>query len=213
VEGEDTLDLFIVRRGSLVVERALPDGTQRALAHLVCSPEAPCIIGEMASLGAARRTATVRAVGSCHALHLQPAHLDAIIAGFPGLTRLLCRQFTLRLREAIDDLRDLRGRFELGAQRRMVQTGELIHGAGSPATELIQVAMGSIQIGSGEGARVLRPEDLPGGFLDLEAFLRGTPHGATATAAEPCFLAVIDADHRQAFVRSQPHLVLEVLRS
>jgi CRP-like cAMP-binding protein len=58
---------------------------------------------------------------------------------------------------------------------------------------------------------VQRAKDLPGGFLGLEAFLRGTAHGATATAEEACFLAVIGADHREAFIRSQPALVLRVL--
>ena len=52
----------------------------------------------MAYFGAQHRTATVRAVGSRQALHLKPTHLDAIMAGFPGLARILCRQFTTRLK-------------------------------------------------------------------------------------------------------------------
>lgn len=213
VEGEDSQDLFIVRKGSLVVEKALPDGTMRPLAQIECSVAAPCIIGEMAYFGARRRTATVRAVGSCQALHLKPAHLDAIMAGFPGLTRILCRQFTTRLKEANEELRDLRARFDLAAQRRMAQPGEVLWRAGEPAVTLYQLAMGSVRIGEGAGATLVRAEDLPGGFLGPEAFLRGTAQGATATAEETCFLAVIDADHREAFIRSQPALVLQILGS
>ncbi len=213
VEGEDSQDLFIVRKGSLVVEKALPDGTMRPLAQIECSVAAPCIIGEMAYFGARRRTATVRAVGACQALHLKPAHLDAIMAGFPGLTRILCRQFTTRLKEANEELRDLRARFDLAAQRRMAQPGEVLWRAGEPAATLYQLAMGSVRIGEGAGATIVRAEDLPGGFLGLDAFLRGTTQGATATAEETCFLAVIDADHREAFIRSQPALVLQVLGS
>ena len=211
-EGDGGQDFYLIRSGSLVVERALPDGTKRALAQLTCQPEAPSIIGEMASLGAARRSATVRAVGSCQALHLQPAHLDTIIAGYPGLTRLLCRQFTLRLREAIDEVRDLRARFDLGAQRRLVQAGERLFEAGSPANELFQLAMGTLNLESETGTRTVRAEDLPGGFLDLGPFLRNQPHSATATALETCFLAVISAERREAFLRSQPGLVLELLK-
>jgi CRP-like cAMP-binding protein len=191
----------------------MPDGTHRPLAQIECSAEAPVIVGEMAYFGAQRRTATVRAVGSCQALHLKPGHLDAIMAGFPSLTRILCRQFTTRLREANDELRDLRARFDLAAQRRMVQPGDVILRAGEPADTLFQLAMGSVRIGEGEKPVVLHTEDLPGGFLGLEAFLRGAAHGATATAEEPCFLAVIGADHREAFIRSQPALVLQVLRA
>ena len=212
VEGEASQDLFIVRKGSLVVEKALPNGTMRALAQLECSVASPVIIGEMAYFGARQRTATVRAVGACQALHLKPAHLDAIMAGFPGLTRILCRQFTTRLQEANDELRDLRARFDLAAQRRMVQPGEVILRAGEPADALFQLAMGSIRLGEGADAVLQRAEDLPGGFLGLEPFLRGTAYPATATAEDTCFLAVIAADHREAFIRSQPTLVLAALQ-
>ena len=213
VEGEDSQDLFIVRKGSLVVEKALADGTMRPLAQLECRVDAPCIIGEMTYFGAQRRTATVRAVGSCQALHLKPAHLDVIMAGFPALTRILCRQFTTRLKEANEELRDLRARFDLGAQRRMAQAGEVLLRAGEPADALFQLAMGSVRMGEGAGAAILRAEDLPGGFLGLDAFLRGAAHETTVTAAEPCFLAIIDTDHREAFLRNQPALVLQSLES
>jgi CRP-like cAMP-binding protein len=45
----------------------------------------------------------------------------------------------------------------------------------------------------------------------LELFLRGKAHRSTATAEEPCFLALIGADRREAFLRSHPALVLKVL--
>ncbi|WP_306589481.1 Crp/Fnr family transcriptional regulator [Geothrix sp. 21YS21S-4] len=209
VEGEESQDLFIVRKGSLVVEKALPDGTARPLAQIECAPETPTIIGEMAYFGAQRRTATVRAVGACQALHLKPAHLDAIMEGFPNLTRILCHQFTARLKEANDELRELRTRFHLAPERRMVETGEVIFEAGSKADALFQVAMGTVRVGD----RLLRAEDLSGGFLELEAYLRQRPHEATVVAEETCFLAVIPASARAAFVRTHPDLVLEILRA
>ncbi|MBI1751956.1 MAG: cyclic nucleotide-binding domain-containing protein [Acidobacteria bacterium] len=213
VEGEDSQDLYILLKGALVVEKALPDGTQRPLAHLECRPQAPVIVGEMAYFGTQRRTATVRAVGSCQALHLKPSHLDAIMAGFPGLTRILCRQFTTRLSEANQELRDLRARFDLAASLRMVQPGEVLLRSGEPAHTLFQLTLGAIRVDAGGTSRLLHAEDLPDGFLGLEAFLRGTPHPFTATVEEPSFLAVIEAGRREAFLRSYPALVLGVLQS
>lgn len=212
-EGEEGQDLYIVRRGSLVVEKALPDGTPRPLAQLECSPGTPAILGEMAYFGAQVRTATVRAVGACQALHLRPAHLDAVMAGFPGLTRILCRQFTARLKEANEELRDLRARFHLAPERRMAQAGELIFAAGAPADAVFQLAMGAVRLDGPDGSKVLRAEDLPGGFLGLEAFLRKRPHAATATAEEPCFLAAIPAARRSAFLGAHPDLVLRLLEA
>ena len=210
-EGEDSQDVFVIRKGSLVVEKALPDGTARPLAQIDCSPESPVIMGEMAYFGAQRRTATVRAVGACQALHLKPTHLDVLMAGFPGLTRILCRQFTARLKEANEELRDLRARFHLAPERRMVQAGEVIFAAESPADAIFHLAMGSVRFDGPVGSKVLRAEDLPGGFLGLEAFLRNRPHTATATAEETCFLAVIPASSRPAFLRTHPELALRLL--
>ncbi len=211
-EGEESQDLYIVRRGSLVVEKALPDGTARPLAQLACHPDTPCIVGEMASFGAQQRTATVRAVGSCQALHLRPPHLDVIMAGFPGLTRVLCRQFTSRLKEANEELRDLRARFHLRAEPRHIQAGERLYSADEPAEAVFQVLLGSVRLDGPGGDLVLRGEDLPGGFLGLEPFLRGQPYGANATAVEDCLLAVIPAEYRLAFLRCHPELALALLR-
>jgi CRP-like cAMP-binding protein len=211
VEGEDSQDLYIVRRGGLVVEKAQPDGTMRPLAHLQCDEATPCIIGEMAYFGAQHRTATVRAVGACQALHLKPTHLDAIMAGFPGLTRILCRQFTTRLKEANEELRELRARFDLAAERRMVQAGETIYAAGLPAGAVFQLVLGTVRVAVAGGSRLLRSEDLPGGFLGLRAYLLGLPQDETVVAEEPCFLAVIGVGQREALLRSYPAEALAAL--
>ena len=210
VEGETSQAVFIVLKGGLVVEHLEPEGAQRPLAHLECAPEHPCIVGEMAYFGAQRRTATVRAVGACQALCLKPAHLDAIMDGFPALTRLLCQQFTRRLQEANDTLRDLRARLDLGAERQLTQPGELIFRAGE-RTPLFQLVMGTVRLEDREGSQMLAARDLPEGFLGLEAFLRDRPQEATAVAEDTCFLAVIPPSRREAFLRNQPGLVLRVL--
>jgi CRP-like cAMP-binding protein len=210
VEGEPSQEVFLVLKGSLVVEHLEPEGAQRPLAHLESGPEHPCIVGEMAYFGAQRRTATVRAVGACQALCLKPAHLDAIMEGFPALTRLLCQQFTRRLQETNDALRELRARFDLGAERRLAQPGELIFRIGE-RSPLFQLAMGLVRLEGPKGTDILAARDLPEGFLGLEDFLRDRPQGATAVAEDTCFLAVIPPSRREAFLRNQPGLVLRVL--
>jgi CRP-like cAMP-binding protein len=150
-------------------------------------------------------------VGACQTLHLKPAHLDAIMAGFPGLTRILCRQFTTRLKEANEELRELRARFDLAAERRMVQAGETIHGAGTLALVAVQLVLGSVRVLDARGSRVLRAEDLPGGFLGLRAYLLGLPQAETAVAEEPCFLAVVGIGQREALLRCYPAEALAAL--
>ncbi|HEX9080812.1 MAG TPA: cyclic nucleotide-binding domain-containing protein [Holophagaceae bacterium] len=210
VEGETTQEVFLVLKGSLVVEHREQDGAQRPLAHLECGPEHPCIVGEMAYFGAQRRTATVRAVGACQALRLRPADLDTIMEGFPALTRLVCQQFTKRLQEANDTLRDLRARFDLGAERRLAEPGELLFRAGE-RSPLFQLAMGTVRLEGPEGARIVGPRDLPEGFLGLEPYLRDQPHPCTAAIEETCLLAVVPPARREAFLRAQPGLVLRLL--
>ena len=48
-------------------------------------------------------------------------------------------------------------------------------------------------------------------FLELESYLRGRPHGTTATVEETAFLVAIDAGHREAVLRGYPGLVLGIL--
>ena len=93
----------------------------------------------------------------------------------------------------------------------MVQPGEVIFEAGAKAEAVFQVAMGTVRVEAAAGSRLLRPEDLPGGFLGLEPYLRGGNHGATARAEETCFLAVIGADRREAFLRTHPALAFQAL--
>ena len=210
-EGEASQEVFLVHSGCLVVEKALPSGASRTLAHLECRPGASAIVGEMAYFGAQRRTATVRAVGSCKVLRLLPSHLDSIMASAPGLAGMLCRQFTARLQEANDELKDLQARQELEVERRMAQPGEILFTRGLRADTLFQLVMGTLRVESAQGSRLLRSEDLPQGFLGLEAFLRGSAHEETAIVEEACFLAAIRADRREAFLRSYPGLVLQIL--
>ena len=181
------------------------------LACVLAEPEAPAIVGEMAYLGAQRRAASVRSTGRSHALRLLPAHIDGILEGFPGLTRVICKQFSRRLQDTDQALRAVQGRFALNAQRRMAQPGEVLFTRGGTAAELFQLAAGAVRVERDGSSRLLQAEDLPLGLLEPEAFLRGGVHAATATVEQLSFLAVIGAGERPAVVRCFPELVLELL--
>jgi CRP-like cAMP-binding protein len=214
-EGETGQDLFLLLRGSLVVEKAGegPHAPARPLTTLEAEPDSPVIVGEMAYFGAYARTATVRSVGASQVLRLSPKHVDRVLESFPGLTRLLFRQFTYRLQETSTALREFQSKLDLAAQRRMAQPGEVLFTAGQPSTDLIQIAVGSVRLEGPGPSRVVGPADLPGGFLCVGAWLTQAPWPYTATVEETCFLASIGGDRREAFIAGQPALVLQLLRA
>jgi hypothetical protein len=146
VEGEDSQDLFIIRKGGLVVEKAMPDVTLRPPAHRSATLHLPSSSVKWPTSVPSGAPPRCRPVEACQALHLKPTHLDDIMAGFPKLTRILCRQFATRPKEANEELRGLKARFDLSPQRRMAQPGRSCFGPGSlriPCSRLSWVRCGS----------------------------------------------------------------------
>ena len=211
-EDEESQEIFVLLTGGLVVERApaLPGGPPTVLACLTAE-EGVAIVGEMAYLGALRRTASVRSAGMSRVLRLEPAHIDRIIEGFPMLTRVICMQFSRRLQETLQSLSRLQARFALNPGRRVAQDGEVLFRQGEPAGDLHQLMAGSLRLEREGGVETATPESLPQGFVDLGAYLRGGTHGATATVDGMAFLAVLGAGDRENVVRCFPDLVLKAL--
>jgi CRP-like cAMP-binding protein len=212
-EDEASQDIFIVLQGALAVERApaVPGGAPAMLACILAEPGAPAIVGEMAYLGAMRRSASVRSSGLSRALRLRPAHIEQVLEGFPELTRMICRQFSNRLRETDRSLHELQARFALNPTRRMAQAEERLFAASDPATTLYQLMAGTVRLERNGETRVLAADQLPMGLLELEPFLRGGVHAAAATVEGMAFLAEIPAGDREAVVRCFPELVLGIL--
>ena len=210
-EDETSQDIFILVRGALVVERLGEGAAPVAMACLLAEPEQPVIVGEMAYLGAQRRAASVRSSGRSHALRLRPEHVDGILETFPGLTRVICRQFSRRLRETDQALSEFQARFALSPRRRVAAAGEVLFRTGEPADELVQLAAGSVLLERPGESRRVAPEDLPEGLLEPEAYLRGAAHAWTATVQDMTFLAVLGAEEREKVVRCFPGLALRVL--
>lgn len=212
-EGEEDRDVYLVLDGAFVVEKAPaePGGRPAMLAGVSCEPGAPVFVGEMAYLGTGLRSASVRSSGSSHALRLRGEHVDAILEGFPGLTRALCRQFAERLRETSGALRELQGRFDLGARPRMASAGDCLFRAGEPAGELFQLVAGELELEGPSGSRTVTPEALPGGFLEPGPFLAGGPQACTVSVRTQAFLFAVPAARREAFLRCHPEVALALL--
>jgi len=210
VEGEESSDLFIILEGACVVER--PGSTPPSiLATLTADPENLVILGEMAYFGTQRRSASVRSAGCTHTLCLHPHHIEIIVEEFPALLQIIFRQFTQRLLEANQALKDLQARFSMAPEKRMASPGEVLFSRGEPASTLFQLVVGEIRLEGDGKSEVVTAEGLPQGFLDLGPFLAGGEHPATATVESMAFLVAVDAAHRQAVVRTCPELVLKCL--
>ncbi|WP_005034419.1 cyclic nucleotide-binding domain-containing protein [Holophaga foetida] len=212
-EGEESQELFIVLDGAYVVARA-PE-VRRAqptiLATVTVDPCLPSIVGEMAYFGTQRRSASVRSSGRTLALCLKQHHIEVIVEQFPALLRIIFRQLAQRLIETNDNLKDLQSRFSLAPEKRMADAGDVLFSAGEPADKLFQLVMGEVRLEGEEGSRLVRPDDLPHGLLELEAYLRKRPHRVSATVEGMAFVLVVDADRREAVVRSYPQLALGLL--
>jgi len=214
LEGEESSDLFIILDGACVVERpgGSPGAAPSILATISADPLNPAILGEMAYFGTQRRSASVRSAGCTHALCLHSHHIETIVESYPGLLKLIFRQFTQRLLEANQTLKEMQARFSMAAQRRMANAGERLFTEGEAASSLFQLVIGEIRLESGGEVTLVTPASLPQGFLDFEAFLSQGSHRVTATVETSAFLVVVDGTCREAVVRSCPDLVLECWR-
>lgn len=212
-ENEADRDLFIIVKGAYTVEHPplLPGGLPVIVASVMCDPDHVSIVGEMAYFGDYRRTASVRSSGSTYALRLKPAHIDIITEGFPVLTRILCQQFTRRLKEANDALREFQNRFALASTKHMVPHGEILFRQGDPPHVLYQLLVGAIVAERDGQVTTLVHDDHLQGFLDPEAFFRNRQHAFTAKAEGDCILVSVDQQHKETLVRCYPELASRIL--
>ncbi len=212
-EDEESQEIFVLLTGALVVERdAGVPGTPPAVLACISAEDGVAIVGEMAYLGALRRTASVRCSGMTRVLCLRPEHIDRIIDGFPMLTRVICTQFSRRLQETLQALSRFQARFALNPGRKVAQDGDVLFARGDSAPEQFITGPGAVRLErDGAPPEVLGPEAFPQGFLDLDAYLGGRPHAATARVEGMAFLAVLGLEDRPAVVRTFPELAIEVL--
>jgi CRP-like cAMP-binding protein len=212
-ENERTVEVFLVLQGALAVEQnSCVFGAQPAiLATIMCDLHNPAIVGEMAYLGSQHRCASVRSSGSSYTLCLKPEHIDVIINGFPGLTSILCRQFSQRLQETNNFLRKLQDNLALDAKQRTANSKEILFSEGEPAITLYQLVMGTVRLERHGCCQLVNPGKLLYGFLEPAPFLRGKHYCSTAIVEEQALLFAIDRYYIRAVIRGYPDLVEKVL--
>lgn len=215
-EGEDCLDIFLVLRGSFVVEQAgAGPGPQApcAVAIVTCTAEEPQFVGEMAYLGQGRRSASVRASMAVFTLKMEPKHLDVVIGRFPMLTRVLCGEFTRRLKETTEALTGFQDGIRIHAEQVFARPGQAIFEQGQPADKLYQLVDGAVVRTAQGKSATLRPDDLPQGFLDAGAYFADGKHEATVKAEGGAILVAIDRGSKLAVVRRFPKLLLDTYQA
>mgnify|MGYP001085267913 CR=1 FL=1 len=214
--GDASKEIFLVLRGSYVVD--LPDDrpgkrSARALATVTtCDEASPSFVGEMAYLGGGLRTASVRSSGTTYALCLQPRHLDVLIEEFPLLTRALCKQFTDRLRQTTDALKENEALFTMETTQLTKEAGEILFRKGEPADTLYQL-LGGVLARECEGeVQTLTAQQCFLGFVEPLPYLRDAVHVATVKAETHALVVTIPKQSRLALIRNVPELALRCLR-
>jgi CRP-like cAMP-binding protein len=205
-QGEAVTDTFIVVSGYYVVEHSSAGPETRPLRTLAVSSgevDSPSFVGEMAYLGGGFRTASVRSSGTTYAFKLKSRHLEVIIAEFASLTRTLCREFTVRLKEANEILKILSIESRLVAKA----AGERVIEKGEKAETLYQLVNGSLVY---EDDETIDSDEDNLGFVDPSPFFQDGHYDSTVKAETPCSLVAISKASKLAVIRNYPELILKL---
>ena len=215
IHGSDTgQDIFLLLRGHCLVEQ--PDAPRERtpgneLAVIQAEPGAPVFVGEMAYLGEGLRSASVRSVMATFTLRLKPAHLDAIMERFPGFTRILCRQFALRLGEANSFIKRYQKNNTMAVEQRFLSPGEVLAEAGAPADKLFQLVDG-ILLEKGDPDTPIRASDEGPVFIGTRPFFLGGTYPKRIVAKTPAIVVALGKSREAAIIRNFPELALELIR-
>ncbi|MBI2421458.1 MAG: cyclic nucleotide-binding domain-containing protein [Candidatus Hydrogenedentes bacterium] len=211
-KGDASQEVFLLIRGSCVVEAYPPqENAPRGgeLALLEGKLDHPTVLGEMAYLGEGLRTASVRSVMNTWTIRLQPEDLDVIIAQIPELARILCTQFTARLREANRQITRFQQKLQMQFEERFLAAGETLYEAGAPADILYQLLSGTLLLDvNGEISECRSGDEV---FVEPAAYFRDLPCAATVKAKGPAMLMGVNKDSKEAVIRNFPQLILKLL--
>jgi len=219
--GDKGAEFYLLIRGTCLVELPPPSGEDDSerrpgneLTVLTATPDAPVFVGEMACFGDGLRSASVRSSMNSVAVKLLPPDLHDLLMKFPNLTRTLCEQFSRRLEDLNERLREHRQHLNMKADQRFVEPGAVLFERGQPARKLYQLVDGVVEIEDAEGrTEQLRPGRGEMTFVDAHAFFSQGDYTVTAKAVSMVIAIGIDASSREAVVRNFPHVVLRLLES
>jgi len=214
VHSEDDGDhCFLLLRGSCLVEGLGDESTGRpgkAIAVLHGDESAPVMIGEIAALGTGARTANVKSALNSWVMRLSPTHFEVVMSEFPGLTRMLCRQFADRLHETTLALQHFQGLFVMEAEHRSFARGDIIFRPGAMCETLYQVIDGVVRIHDAQQEYRIAGNS-PRTLLEPEAYFFAQPHQVTAEAVADTVLLAVSASSRPAAIRHFPEELARIL--
>lgn len=214
-EGEAPDGIYILERGSVVVERGRRDttGTPLILHSASADGDEPVFFGEMAPLLGVSRTASVRASGPTIVLRLPAGAIRESFARAPLLAERLFRRMARLLRETTDQLESVQNLLQTAPRRIVARGPTVLYEAGAAADTLFQVIVGEATLSPPGGApRAVPGSENPESFLNARAYFRGEANRERAVAATGAMVLAYDADRREAVVRRFPDLALAVLR-
>jgi len=215
-EGETSHEVFLVIRGAGVAEvRASEEGRHPGddVTHIPATPDAPSFMGVVTYLGTEYRKASVRSSGTSDTMVLRKAHLDVIVAEFPALTRVLCKQFTVHLETSLGIIKDYQKMRHMKTTPVVKEPGEKLFTRGERADSLYQLLDGQLVQESDNGEVTLSSRDLYEGLVEpAPFFLNGTRKSRVAAKTRATLLRIAD-DSILAVIRRYPALLLELHRA
>jgi hypothetical protein len=145
-------------------------------------------------------------------LRLKPAHLDTIMDQFPGFTRILCRQFALRLREANIFIKRYQTNNAMAVEQRFLGPGEVLAEAGAPADRLFQLVDG-VLLEKGDPDTPIRASDDGPVFVGTRPFFQGGAYEKRVVAKTQAIVVALGKSREAAIIRNFPELALEMIRN
>jgi CRP/FNR family cyclic AMP-dependent transcriptional regulator len=179
------------------------------------------VLGEMALLDKAPRSAMAIAVGDARLLPIDTYLFETLVRKEPRFLRLVLRVMAERLRRMNaaalpPDPRPLpqgsTAALDLAALRPLQTSfaaGECIFRTGDPGKHLFIVQTGSVELRIGD--RVIHIIE-PGGFFGEMALVADAPRSASAWARRDCKLLPIDHARFDALLQRTPDFGLEMMR-
>ncbi len=213
-QGDQGKEAFIVARGLLRVVR-LQGADETVLAQL--GPGA--ILGEMALLSSAPRSASVQALEPAQLLVLEREQLERAAQQAPELSKELAsfchqrmQQNLIRQARVFSALRPAERAELLGSlESRIFEAGELLIARGQEAERVLLIASGSVSVSIPEGGDVLVLATLGAGDVvgEISMLLR-RPSPADMRALYPTLTFEITRDQLRDLMRKYPGLLVEL---
>jgi CRP-like cAMP-binding protein len=210
-QGDPGRSFFLVARGDLEVSRVDPKGEMQVLAEL----HEGAVVGEMALLSNAPRSASVIAASDADLLELDVEALSAVSSGAAAIARALDKftreRLVNNLMQTAPLFRPLDRNQRIDLVRRFVAhdvaAGTDLIREGEPGQGLYVVLSGAVDVWKRDGAdKVLLATLGPGDVFGEISLLGGVAASATVTAAQRSTVLFLSREYVERLVETLPAL-------